>query len=42
MKDKWIPIVCWKLDFCNNFKHAATILLEIDFHEFKKSIDDIY
>lgn len=42
MHDKWIPIVCGKLEYCNNFTHAASILVEIDFYEFKKAIDDIY
>lgn len=38
----WLPIVCWKLDNCNNFSHATTILLQIKHHEETDAIDWIY
>lgn len=42
INNTWLPIVCGKLDLCNNFSRAGTILSSINYQEYLDTIWDIY
>lgn len=42
INNTWLPIVCGKLDLCNNFSCAGTILTSINYQEYLDTIWDIY